>query len=106
MPLSYAVAIGYVLVDTYDKGHAAYLQAGLELDEEAKAHPDLNLPRCRSRPRSVQDKEEKERLTYLQPAWLTGCLILDQGQPSAVFSGKQQVWSDGRLGRFMVLQAA
>ena len=46
VPLSYAVAIGYVLVDTYDKGHAAYLQAGLELDDQAKAHPDLNLPRC------------------------------------------------------------
>ena len=45
VPLSYAVAIAYVLVDTYDKGHAAYLQAGIELDEEGKAHPDLNLPR-------------------------------------------------------------
>ena len=45
VPLSYAVAIAYVLVDTYDKGHMAYLSAGVELADEGRQHPDLNLPR-------------------------------------------------------------
>ena len=39
------MAISYVLVDTYDKGHAAYLLAGDELADEGRLHPDLNLPR-------------------------------------------------------------
>ena len=46
VPFSYAVAVSYVLVDTYDKGHLAYLQAGVELKGNAELHPEVNLPRC------------------------------------------------------------
>lgn len=45
MPFSYAVAVSYVLVDTYDKGHLAYLQAGVELKDNAELSSEVNLPK-------------------------------------------------------------
>lgn len=46
VPLSYAVAIGYVLVDTADKGLKAYANAKKELDSKASLHPEVDTPRC------------------------------------------------------------
>ena len=43
MPLSYAVAIGYVVVDTIDKGLKAYSNAGTELEGGAVARPDVDV---------------------------------------------------------------
>lgn len=45
VPFSYAVAVAYVLVDTYDKGHLAYLQAGVELKDAAAQQSELSLSR-------------------------------------------------------------
>lgn len=45
VPLSYAVAIGYVLVDTADKGSKAYANAKKELDSKASLHPEVDTPR-------------------------------------------------------------
>jgi fission process protein 1 len=42
VPLSYAVAIGYVVVDTIDKGLKAYSNAGKEL-EEGVTRPDIDI---------------------------------------------------------------
>ncbi|KAK9796970.1 hypothetical protein WJX73_002036 [Symbiochloris irregularis] len=42
VPFSYAVAVSYVLVDTYDKGHLAFLQAGIELSDSVK---EVDVPR-------------------------------------------------------------
>lgn len=46
VPLSYAVAISYVLVDTYDKGQRAYKSAERELGSRASLHPEVNTNRC------------------------------------------------------------
>ena len=43
VPLSYAVAIGYVVVDTIDKGLKAYSNAGTELEGGAVARPDVDV---------------------------------------------------------------
>jgi len=45
VPLSYAVAISYVLVDTYDKGQRAYKSAEKELGSRASLHPEVNTGR-------------------------------------------------------------
>ncbi|KAL0044872.1 hypothetical protein WJX82_000746 [Trebouxia sp. C0006] len=45
VPLSYAVAISYVLVDTYDKGQRAYSSAEKELGSRASLHPEVNTGR-------------------------------------------------------------
>lgn len=45
MPFSYAVAVGYVLVDTADKGWKAYQEAKVELDANASLHPEVDTPR-------------------------------------------------------------
>lgn len=42
VPLSYAVAIGYVLVDTGDKGLKAYAKAGEELSGMGELHPEVD----------------------------------------------------------------
>ena len=42
VPLSYAVAIGYVVVDTIDKGLKAYSNAGVEL-EQGVTRPDVDV---------------------------------------------------------------
>ena len=42
VPLSYAVAIGYVIVDTVDKGLKAYSNAGIEL-EAGVTRPDVDV---------------------------------------------------------------
>lgn len=42
VPLSYAVAIGYVVVDTIDKGLKAYSNAGAEL-EQGVSRPDVDV---------------------------------------------------------------
>ena len=42
VPLSYAVAIGYVVVDTIDKGLKAYSNAGVEL-EQGVVRPDVDV---------------------------------------------------------------
>ena len=46
VPLSYAVAIGYVVVDTIDKGLKAYSAAGAELERGAP-RPDVDVGRLR-----------------------------------------------------------
>ena len=46
VPLSYAVAIGYVLVDTADKGVKAFQMAQQELGANAALHPEVDTPRC------------------------------------------------------------
>ncbi len=46
MPLSYAIAIGYVLVDTADKGVKAFQLAQQELGGNAALHPEVDTPRC------------------------------------------------------------
>ena len=46
VPMSYAVAVGYVLVDTADKGLKAYALAQQELDANASLHPTVDTPRC------------------------------------------------------------
>ena len=46
VPLSYAIAISYVLVDTYDKGQRAYKSADRELGSRASLHPEVNTNRC------------------------------------------------------------
>ena len=45
VPLSYAVAISYVLVDTYDKGQRAYKSAEKELGSRASLHPEVKTGR-------------------------------------------------------------
>lgn len=45
VPLSYAIAIAYVLVDTADKGIRAYKDAGIELDGVANLSAEVNKPR-------------------------------------------------------------
>lgn len=45
VPASYAVAIGYVLTDTADKGNKAYKEARLALVGNDKLHPEVNTPR-------------------------------------------------------------
>lgn len=45
VPLSYAIAISYVLVDTYDKGQRAYRSAEKELGSRAALHPEVDTPR-------------------------------------------------------------
>ena len=45
VPLSYAIAISYVLVDTYDKGQRAYKSADRELGSRASLHPEVNTNR-------------------------------------------------------------
>lgn len=45
VPFSYAVAVGYVLVDTADKGLKAYALAQQELDANASLHPEVDTPR-------------------------------------------------------------
>ena len=45
VPFSYAVAVGYVLTDTADKGRAAYRLAGQELGANAALNPKVDLPR-------------------------------------------------------------
>lgn len=42
VPLSYAIAIGYVLVDTGDKGVKAYSKAGDELKGMDEIHPEVD----------------------------------------------------------------
>ena len=46
VPLSYAVAIGYVLVDTADKGVKAFQMAQQELGGNAALHPEVDTPKC------------------------------------------------------------
>ena len=46
MPLSYAIAIGYVLVDTADKGVKAFQMAQQELGGNAALHPEVDTPKC------------------------------------------------------------
>ncbi len=46
VPLSYAIAIGYVLVDTADKGVKAFQLAQQELGGNAALHPEVDTPRC------------------------------------------------------------
>ena len=45
VPLSYAIAISYVLVDTYDKGQRAYKAAEQELGSRPSLHPEVNTGR-------------------------------------------------------------
>lgn len=45
VPLSYAVAISYVLVDTFDKGQRAYKSSEKELGSRASLHPEVNTGR-------------------------------------------------------------
>lgn len=47
VPLSYAVAIGYVLVDTADKGLKAYAGAKKELEDKSYKglHPNVDAPK-------------------------------------------------------------
>ena len=45
VPASYAVAIGYVLTDTADKGNKAYKEAKFALTGNDKLHPEVNTPR-------------------------------------------------------------
>ena len=44
--MSYAVAVGYVLVDTGDKGIKAYALAQQELGANAALHAEVDTPRC------------------------------------------------------------
>ena len=46
VPLSYAIAIGYVLVDTADKGVKAFQMAQQELGGNAALHPEVDTPKC------------------------------------------------------------
>ena len=46
VPMSYAVAVGYVLVDTGDKGIKAYALAQQELGANAALHAEVDTPRC------------------------------------------------------------
>ncbi|KAL3145666.1 hypothetical protein ABBQ32_003201 [Trebouxia sp. C0010 RCD-2024] len=45
VPLSYAIAISYVLVDTFDKGQRAFKCAETELGSRASLHPEVNTNR-------------------------------------------------------------
>lgn len=45
VPLSYAIAISYVLVDTFDKGQRAFTSAERELGSRASLHPEVNTNR-------------------------------------------------------------
>ena len=45
VPASYAVAIGYVLTDTADKGNKAYKEAKFALTGNDKLHPEVNTPK-------------------------------------------------------------
>lgn len=45
VPLSYAIAISYVLVDTFDKGQRAFKSAERELGSRASLHPEVNTNR-------------------------------------------------------------
>jgi len=46
VPLSYAIAIGYVLVDTADKGVKAFQLAQQELGGNVGLHDEVDTPRC------------------------------------------------------------
>ena len=53
VPLSYAIAIGYVLVDTADKGVKAFQMAQQELGGNAALHPEVDTPKCATPPSVV-----------------------------------------------------
>lgn len=45
VPLSYGIAISYVLVDTIDKGAKAFQAANIELGANGELHPEVNCGR-------------------------------------------------------------
>ena len=46
VPLSYGIAISYVIVDTVDKGAKALQAANIELAANGDLHPEVNRGRC------------------------------------------------------------
>ena len=46
VPLSYGIAISYVIVDTIDKGAKAFQAAKIELGANGDLHPEVNRGRC------------------------------------------------------------
>jgi len=53
VPLSYTIAIGYVLVDTADKGVKAFQLAQQELGGNVGLHAEVDAPRC-ARPTAMR----------------------------------------------------